>query len=239
MIVVQNSRQQNRRHVSARSASGPTGAFRAHGAQPPVSIYQDPVCGHVYQVRRDEREHYGLHQIHSLEIAAEGEIEQQGKGAPADGVQKRHSLPQNGGVDAERAQNRNARPRHDHERGTHDRNEVYGVQQRYVAALDVTGAECLRDNGIKAKHHPAAYDHDGVEPDAAQANGAHGLRADAADHHRIHEAHAHPAEFGQHDWASQPQHGPQFVISFWIQAERFRSTESNLPAGRSARRCAR
>src|SRR5580704_5158825 len=73
-------------------------------------------------------------------------------------------------------------------------------------------AKGLRDQSVQAQKQTAAEQGENDKDVRTQADGAHSGRTvgQMADHHGVHDGHAHPAEFGKDERNSQPQRGAKF-----------------------------
>ncbi len=83
------------------------------------------------------------------------------------------------------------------------------MQKRTMAIFALACTESLRNKGVQANQKPSTKKRQHVNKNATQANGGDGHRAagQAADHHGIHDRHAHPAELGENERDRQPQSG--------------------------------
>ena len=85
--------------------------------------------------------------------------------------------------------------------GVAARREINALQQAMMAVIDIARAEGLRDQRVEPEQQAHAEYADGIEDDRADADRADRLRAvgQAADHHDVHYAHRHPAQFSEYD----------------------------------------
>ena len=84
------------------------------------------------------------------------------------------------------------------------------VQQPAVAVAVIAGAVGLRHQRVEPEQQAHAEDREGDVDRVADAGGADRRRSERRDHDRVDDAHAHPAELGQHDGHRQTQHRAKF-----------------------------
>jgi len=82
-----------------------------------------------------------------------------------------------------------------------------------MTVFSVAGTEGLGHQGIEADEETFAEKGEDDEDAGADADGADGLGAiwKAADHHGVHDDHAHPAEFGEDERKGEAQRGRKFA----------------------------
>ena len=87
------------------------------------------------------------------------------------------------------------------------------MDQPAVAIVGVAGAVGLRDQGIEPEQQSHPEDGEGDVERVADAGRADRRRSERRDHHRVDQAHAHPAEFSQHDRHCQTQQGRELGVA--------------------------
>ena len=97
-----------------------------------------------------------------------------------------------------------------------------------MAILNLAGAERLRNKSVQAEKKAASKQRKDDENIRAEADGAHGNRAvrQMANHYRVDDRHAHPAEFREDQRQRQTDGGSQFDAEcFQVSSESVRGTE--------------
>src|ERR1700682_208372 len=86
------------------------------------------------------------------------------------------------------------------------------MHKRTMAILALSGAEGLRNKSIQTDEKSPAEESQNVNKNATEADRGNGRRAvgQAADHHRVHNGHTHPAEFGKNERDGQSQSRAEF-----------------------------
>src|SRR6266851_8720416 len=81
-----------------------------------------------------------------------------------------------------------------------------------MAVLALARAKSLRDERVQSHEQTATKEREHDKDIGTQADGAHGGRAvgEPPNHHRVHDGHAHPAKFGQHERNGKLQGGAEF-----------------------------
>ena len=77
----------------------------------------------------------------------------------------------------------------------------------------MAGAKGLGDKGVEADEETFTKEGEDDEENGDEADGADGLGAvgKAADHHGVHDDHAHPADFGEDEREGEAQGGAEFA----------------------------
>jgi hypothetical protein len=90
--------------------------------------------------------------------------------------------------------------------------QVNAVDQGAVAIFALARAEGLRNESIEAEQESLAKKRQHDEDAGTKTNRAHGHRTvgKAADHHGVHDGHAHPAKFGENQGERQAESGADF-----------------------------
>ena len=177
-----------------------------------MAVNQRPVSRQIYQVRRDQREHHWLGLIHSLQVAPEDKIKQQRKRGPVQSVQIRNRLIQDTALNVERTHNRPKQHDQPHQNWRYSQAQIHTVHQHAMALFQITRAVSVRNKRVQTQHQAGAENRDSDVENASQADRADRRRAVclAPHHHRVHDAHGHPTQFGADQWHGQAQHRPRF-----------------------------
>ena len=210
-LVAENRNQEDERDVDAGDGGGVSRAFEAQARRAPVAVHEEPVAGEVEEVGADHGEGDGLDDVHRLQVAAEGGVEEQGEHAPEQGVDEGAEQFHDARIGADGAQQGDGEGEQQGDDGGDADGDPQALDEGAAASGIVPGAERLRDQGIHAGQHAGAADGDGVEEHAAEAAGADGGGAEAAGHDGIDEAHRHPAEFGHGERRGEAQHGTDLL----------------------------
>src|SRR6202051_3451335 len=82
-----------------------------------------------------------------------------------------------------------------------------------MAILTLTGAESLRNKSVEAHEQSCAEKCEDDEDVRAEADGAHGGGAigQMANHHGVHDGHAHPAKLGEDQREGKAHRGRKFL----------------------------
>ncbi len=146
--------------VEAGEAGGPGGAgdteggdaIAAPGDIPVVAEDQKPVHSRVDEVGGDEGEGDGAAVVVGLQVAAEGEVEQQGEGAVVEALHGGDGLGEDRAVDGQVEEERmGVTAKQGDEQGREGEGHDEAVEEPAVGFLLFFGAEGLGDQGIEAK----------------------------------------------------------------------------------------
>ena len=207
-LVAQDRNEQDERDIDAGDGGGVSRAFQAEAGRAPVAVHEEPVAGEVEEVGADHGEGNGLDDVHRLQVAAEGGVEEQGKHTPEQGVDEGGQQLHDARIGADDAQQGDGEGEQQGDDRSNADGDPKALDEGAAASGVVLRAERLRDQGIHAGQHAGAADGDRVEEHAAKTAGADGGGAEAAGHDGIDEAHRHPAEFGHGERRGEAQHGP-------------------------------
>src|ERR1019366_110997 len=72
--------------IDAGDRRGISRARKAKARGAPIAVHEEPVAGKVEEVGADHGEGDGLDDVHRLEVAAEGAVEEQRRHAPEEGA---------------------------------------------------------------------------------------------------------------------------------------------------------
>ena len=191
------------RHVDTRDARGPRGPRDAEGGDAESSVNEDRIGARVHEVGRHERVHDRSDHMEALQVAPERRVQEQRRGAERNHAEIRSGHAANLGVEAPPVDGEEHRPRDQHHDGRHAEREHDPLVQPAEAIVVAARAGRARDQRIEAEHQSHPEDHDRGEDAAAHARRPDRGRPEAAHHHSVHEAHAHPPDFGEHDGAGE------------------------------------
>jgi len=198
MVVPEQVADENKGEVGARDSGGPTGAGDTKGRHAEFAEDEDVVAEEVDEIGGDEGEGNGANHVHALEGAANGEVEKEREKASAEGVHVGNGEDDDAGVDAHAMEVEREIPDGKEEKGKDRKAEVNAVDEGAVAVFAMAGTEGLGDEGVEADEKTLTEKGKDDEDAGADADGANGLGAvgEAADHHGVHDDHAHPADLG-------------------------------------------
>jgi hypothetical protein len=148
-----------------------------------------------------------------LQVASQGEVDQQRQHTV---VQPRHGwdgTAQNGGVSRQMQQQNGAEGEEhgEHAREADRQNET--VEQPAVGLGLLLGAERLGDECVETEQDAADAEAECVEDHLRERGGGHGERRvrQVAEHHRIHQRHGDPAEFARDERQGELEQRRQFA----------------------------
>src|SRR5207245_2236817 len=190
--------------------------YNTHGRRAPFAVDENPVEEGVDDVGAYQREGDGLCHVHGLQATAHSEVQEQREEAESKGFHVRDGECGDLRFHAQRLEQRLEVPHGDHEEGRHDNTEINAVDQRPVTIFALTGTKGLSDESIEPDKHAAAEKSQDVEEVGTDADGTDGARAirQVTNHDGIHDAHAHPADFCEHQWQSEPSGGAELVAKY-------------------------
>ena len=190
--------------VEAGEAGGPGGAGDAEGRDAvgvggeveAVAEDQEPVAGGVDEVGGDEGEGDGAAVVVGLQVAAEGEVEQQGEGAVVEALHGGDGLGEDGVVDGEVEEQGGRDGEDGDEQGGEGEGHDEAVEEPAVGFVLLFGAEGLGDEGVEAEEDASDAEAEGVEEDLGEGGGAHGEGGvgEMAEHDGVDQRHGDPAE---------------------------------------------
>src|SRR5215467_2707386 len=129
-------------------------------------------------------------------------------------------------------QERVEKPDREHEKRRHHDAEINAVDERAMAVLALARAKGLRNERVESDEQAVAEKGQHVEQVGADADGTDGAGAvrKMADHHGVHDAHAHPADFGKNQRQSEPDGGTKFVTKC-LEADHVRAMSQESVSG--------
>ena len=212
-VVPEEIEDEDQREIGARDAGGDAGTGDAEGRASELAVDEDVVANEVDKIGGDESEGDGANHVHTLESATNSEVEEErdetggkrthvGSGEDGDGM-----------GDAEAFEVKRNDPNGDGEEGSDGKAEIEAVDERAVAVFALASTEGLGHEGIEADEEAFAEEGEDDEEAGADADGADGFGAvgEAADHHGVHDDHAHPADFGEDERKGEAERGTEFV----------------------------
>ena len=172
-----------------------------------VAVDEQPVADEVDEVGGDEREGDGFGEVRGLQVAAEGEVEQQRKDAPVEAVERGDGLGEDGAVDGNAVEDHGTEGEDCDQQGPEGEGEDETVEKPAVGGMDFFGAEGLGDEGVEAEQDAANAEGEGVEDDLGERGGGHGHGGvrQAADHAGVDDGHGHPAELAGDERRGEPE----------------------------------
>jgi len=216
MVIPEEIADENESKVGAGNGRGPAGAGDAEGGEAELAKDEDVVAEEVDEVGGDQGEGDGANYVHALEGAADGEVEQQREEADGEGAHVGEGKDRDLGVNAHAPEVEREVPDGDGEDGRERKAEVDAVDKGAMAVLAMAGAEGLGDEGIESDEKTFTEEGEDDEDAGADADGTNGLGAigEAADHHGVHDDHAHPAEFGENEREGKAKRGREFAAEW-------------------------
>ena len=151
--------------------------------------------------------------VHGLQAPANSEVQQEREKTEGQRLHVRDGEGRDLRVDVQTAKKGVEKPHGRHQERRHDNAEINAVDEGAVTVFALASAEGLRDKGIEANEKAAAEEGQDIEKvgtDADRTDGAGAVRK-VADHDRVHNTHAHPADFGENQRQSEPDRGSKFV----------------------------
>ena len=208
-VVPKQINDQDESEVAAGNAGGDAGAGDTVSWEAQFAVDEDPVAREIDEIGGDERESDGAHHVHSLERAANGEIEEEGNESGGEGAHIGGGEDCDGVGDAEAFEIAGQDPDGNGEKRGDREAEIDSVDERGVAIFATAGTERLRDKGVQADEK--AFPEEGENDKEARGDGyspdGFGGIGKAADHHGVHDGHGHPADFGEDEGKSEAQGG--------------------------------
>ena len=180
-----------------------------------MAVDEEPVADHVDQVRGDQGDGDGTDVVEGLEIAPEGEIEEERGGAVVESAEEGDRAVENSGVDG-KAEHEKRGAEDDENQGEGEaRGKEEAVEEPSVGFVEATGPMRLGEVGVEAEEDTGDTEGDGVVEDLAEGCGGDGECGigHVSDHDGVHDAHGHPAEFGEDERKGEGEHGPDLLAN--------------------------
>ena len=171
------------------------------------------VSDEIDEIGGDEGKSDRADHVHTLESAAQGEIEKERKHAGGECAHVGSGEDSNRKSDTEASEIVGKQPDRNREKGSDGQAKVDAVDEGSVAVFAAARSEGLGDQGVEADEEAFAEEGEHDEKTGGDADGPDGFGGvgKAADHHGIDEHHAHPADFGEDERKSEAQSGAEFA----------------------------
>ncbi len=180
---------------------------------PGVAVDEEPVADYVDEVCSDEREGDGTDVVEGLQVPAEGEVEEERGGAVVECAQEGDGAVEDCAVDGE--------AHHQDGSGDDDEDEDEGessgkdeaVEEPAVGFVESACTVGLGEMSVEAEEDACDAEGDGVVEDLTEGSGGDGQGwiGHVSDHHGVHDAHRHPAEFGEDERECKREHGTNLL----------------------------
>ena len=201
-----------KREVGARDGGCDAGAGYAEGRESEFTEDKEVIPEDVDEVCCDESEGDRAHHVHTLEGAADGEVEKEGKKPGGESAHIGSGENRNVVGDAEAFEVERDEPDRKGQERSDREAEVNAVEERAVAVFAASGSEGLRDESVEADQEAFTKKGEDQEEAGADTDGSDGLGAvgEPADHHSVNDDHAHPTDFGEDEWEGEAERGAEF-----------------------------
>ena len=208
-VVPEKKNDEDRGEVNAGDGGGDAGTDYTEHGEAPVAEDQEIVAKEVDEIGGDEGKRDGTDEVHALEGAAKGEVEEKWYESEGQGVHV--GAGEDGDIrgDAEVIEEIREKPNGGEKHGSQGKAEIDAVHKRVEAVVAAAGAERLRDEGVEADKDAFSEECEHQEEAGADADGGDGLGAvgETSDKHSVFNGHADPANFGQDERDGQVQGG--------------------------------
>ena len=149
-VVPEKKNDQDGGQVGARDGGGDAGADYAEHGKTPVAEDEEIVAEDVDEIGGDEGEGDGANEVHPLQGATEGEVEEQGDEAEGQGVHIGAGEDGDVGRDTEAIVEMREKPDRCEQERRKGEAEVDAVDERVKAVFTATSAERLGDERVEA-----------------------------------------------------------------------------------------
>jgi hypothetical protein len=212
-VVPEQVDDEDESEVGAGDRGGDAGTSNAEGGEAEFAEDEDVIAKDVDEVGGDESEGDGADHVHALKSAANGEVEKERKKSGGESAHVGSGEDSNVVTDAKAFEVERKEPDRRGEERSDGETEIDAVEKRAVAVFAVAGTEGLGHERIQADHEAFAKKGEDDVQTGADADGADGLGAvgETADHHRVHDDHAHPADFGENERESKAKGGAKLA----------------------------
>jgi hypothetical protein len=180
---------------------------------PGVAVDEKPVADDVDDVRRDQGGGDGANVVKGLEVAAEGEVEEECRSAVVESAQERDRAGDDGVVDGQTHHEDGSTEDDEYEGESETCGEDEAVEEPAVGLVEAAGTVGLGEVGIEAEEDTGDAEGYRVVEDLAQGGGGDGESrvGRVSDHDGVDNAHGHPAEFGEDEREGEREHGPDLL----------------------------
>jgi len=195
VVVPEKIADENEREIAAGKGGGPAGAGDAEGGEAELAKDKNVVAEKVDEIGGDERESDGAHHVHALKGTAHGKIEKKREKANGEGAHVGSGEDGDIVIHTDALETRGDEPDGCDEERRSRKTEIDAVDERAVAVFAAAGTESLGDERVQADHKAFAEECENDEDAGTDADSTDGFGAvgEAADHHGVHDDHAHPA----------------------------------------------
>jgi len=175
---------------------------------PGVAVDEEPVADEVEEVRGNEGGGDGTDVVEGLEVAAEGEVEEERRGSPVEGAEEGDGSGEDLMVDGEAEHDQGCRGDDGHEDGSEGCGEQEAVVEPAVGFVEMARSVGLGEVGVEAEKDSGDAEGEGVVEDLSESCGGDGESRvrHVADHDGVHDAHRHPAELGCDERQGEGEH---------------------------------
>ena len=212
-IVPEQIDDEHECEISARNTRGDARAGYTVSGKAEFAEDEDIITDKIDEVGTDQGEGDRADHIHTLEGAADREVEKKRKKSGGKRAHVGSGQNRDGMGDAEGLEIVGKNPDRDGQKRCDGKAQVDAVDERAVAVFAVAGAESLRDERVESDKDtfPEESEHD--EKAGRDANGSDGLGGirEPADHHGVDNDHAHPADFGENERESEAKGRAEFA----------------------------
>ncbi len=174
---------------------------------------EKPVAHSVDEIRGDESPGDGADVVEGLQVAAEGEVEEERGGAVVEGAEEGDGEGEDFVVDGEAKHER--RGEHDDEDEGEGKagGEEETVEKPAVGLFEAACAVRLGEVGVEAEEDAGDAEGDGVVEDLSERGGGDGQRGvgHVSDHDGVDDAHRHPADFGKDEREGEREHRTNLI----------------------------
>src|SRR3984893_2363519 len=173
-----------------------------------MTVDEEPVADGVDDVGADERDGDGTDVVEGLQVAAEGEVEEERGGAVVERAEEGDGASEDFVVDGE-AEHHGWGADDDEDQGDGEAGgEEEGVGGPAVGLVEAACAVGLGEVSIEAEEDAGDVEGDGVVEDLAEGGGGDGEGGvgHVSDHDGVDDAHGHPADFGEDEREGEREH---------------------------------
>jgi hypothetical protein len=178
-----------------------------------MTIDEEPVAEDVDQVCCDQRQGDGADVVEGLQVTAEGEVEEECRGAVVECAEEGDCAGEDGGVDGEAQHQRRSKQDDDDEYHSEACGEDEAMEKPAVGFVKFTCSMGLGEIGIEAEENTGYTEGHGVVEDLAECGGGDGecRVGHVSDHHGIDDAHEHPADFSENERQGKGKDGSDLL----------------------------
>jgi hypothetical protein len=168
---------------------------------PGVSVNEEPVAHDVDEVRGDQSEGDGTDVVERLQVAAEGEIEEERGCSVVECAEEGDRAVEDVVVDGQAQHHDRGEDDDEDESEGQTSGEDEAVQEPTVGLVEFACSVGLGEEGVEAEEDAAEAEGDGVVEDLAEGGGGDGESGvrHVADHDSVDDAHGHPADLRENE----------------------------------------